>query len=397
MPSSTKGVCVPSRRFFLILSMLWLAGVAIRAPILAIPPVIPLIRTDLNMSGTEIGELSGIPMILLALAALPGSALIGRFGALRTLMIGLLITAIGSMLRGFSSTTAILFAATAAMGMGIAVAQPALPVMVRQWLPSRIGLGTATYSNGLIAGCIFPVAMTLTLIMPALTKSWQLDLMLWSIPSFAALLFLAVAAPRSEEHLSAAEKPASFLSGMDYGLVWRIGLIFGANNCIYFGTNAFLPPYLNAIGQPHLVTEALSAYNAMQLPGSLAVLAFASRVERRRWPYIAAGLCLVLNLAWLSASAGIWTIAAAGTLGFFSGTTLATGLMLPPLLSKPSEVARVAAAMFTLSYALAMVGSIAGGAVWDLFGHPRFAFFVLAVCALPLIVVTPTLDFKRQY
>jgi CP family cyanate transporter-like MFS transporter len=377
--------------------MLWLAGIATRMPILAIPPIIPFIRSELSMSGTEIGVLSGIPMILLALAALPGSVLIGWLGARHALLIGLLIAGIGSVLRGFASTTMLLFAATAVMGIGIAVTQPALPVMVTQWLPSRIAFGTATYSNGLIAGCIFPVAMTLTLVMPSLNNSWQLDIIFWSMPVFVTFIFLAIAAPRSHDIPWSTEIRRNFLSGIDYGLIWRIGLIFGANNCVYFGTNTFLPPYLIEIGQPQLVTGALTAYNIAQLPGSLAVLALASRVERRHWPYIGSGLFLVLNLVWLSTSAGVWTIAAAGTLGFFSGATFATGLMLPPLLSKPSEVARVAAAMFTVSYTVAMVGLVVGGAVWDLLGHPRFAFLMLAVCALPLIVITPTLKFKLEY
>jgi len=380
----------------MILSMLWLAGVAIRIPILAIPPVIPFIRTDLNMSGTEIGALSGIPMILLAFGALPGSALIGWLGALRAMLVGLLITAIGGALRGLASTTTILFAATAMMGMGIAITQPALPVMVWQWLPLRIGFGTAAYSNGLIAGCIFPVAMTLTLIMPTVNDSWRLDLIIWSLPVFATFVFLAVGAPRGNGPPHSAETPAGFFSGLDFSLIWRIGLIFGANNCVYFGINTFLPPYLIEVGQFNLVTEALTAYNTAQLPGSLLVLALANRMERRRWPYICAGVCLVLNLAWLATSTGVWTIAAATTLGIFSGITLAIGLMLPPLLSKPSEVARVAAAMFTLSYTLALIGSVAGGAMWDLLGHPRFAFLVLGICALPLIVITPTLNFTQR-
>ena len=41
-------------------------------------------------------ERTGLPVILLALAALPGSILIARFGALRTLMTGLLLTALGA-------------------------------------------------------------------------------------------------------------------------------------------------------------------------------------------------------------------------------------------------------------------------------------------------------------
>src|SRR5689334_8897648 len=93
------------KRLILVLSLLWLAGLAIRIPILVIPPLIPFIRTDLNMSGTAIGVLSGVPMIILALAALPGSALVGWFGALRAVLVGLLITTIGGALRGLASTT----------------------------------------------------------------------------------------------------------------------------------------------------------------------------------------------------------------------------------------------------------------------------------------------------
>jgi cyanate permease len=49
--------------------------------ILAVPPVILLIQTDLSLSGTEVGILSGLPVILFGIAALPGSLLVARFGA----------------------------------------------------------------------------------------------------------------------------------------------------------------------------------------------------------------------------------------------------------------------------------------------------------------------------
>jgi CP family cyanate transporter-like MFS transporter len=51
--------------------LLWLAGIALRLTILAVPPVISLIQSDLHLSGTEIGILSGLPMVLFACAALP--------------------------------------------------------------------------------------------------------------------------------------------------------------------------------------------------------------------------------------------------------------------------------------------------------------------------------------
>ena len=77
--------------------LLWLAGTGLRMTILAVPPVIPMIRDDLALSATEVGVLTGIPSVLFAVAAVPGSLLIARFGALATLIFGLLATAAGSV------------------------------------------------------------------------------------------------------------------------------------------------------------------------------------------------------------------------------------------------------------------------------------------------------------
>jgi cyanate permease len=89
-----------TRQFLLLVFLLWLAGNGLRITILAVPPVIPLIRTDLGMSETQVGILTGLPPVLFACAAVLGSLLIARFGALMTLIVGLLATAAGSALRG---------------------------------------------------------------------------------------------------------------------------------------------------------------------------------------------------------------------------------------------------------------------------------------------------------
>src|SRR5215468_3799112 len=85
---------------WLCLLLLWLAGNGLRITILAVPPVIPLLTADLHMSATEVGILGGLPAVLFAIAAIPGALMIARFGALHTLVFGLLATAAGSALRG---------------------------------------------------------------------------------------------------------------------------------------------------------------------------------------------------------------------------------------------------------------------------------------------------------
>ena len=60
--------------------LLWLAGNGLRLTILAVPPVMAMIRDDLRLSATEVGLLSSIPPAMFAIAALGGSLLVARMG-----------------------------------------------------------------------------------------------------------------------------------------------------------------------------------------------------------------------------------------------------------------------------------------------------------------------------
>src|SRR6185295_642052 len=52
----------------LALLLLWLAGIGLRLTILAVPPVLAIIRDDFGLSATEVGLLSSIPPALFAIA-----------------------------------------------------------------------------------------------------------------------------------------------------------------------------------------------------------------------------------------------------------------------------------------------------------------------------------------
>jgi MFS transporter, CP family, cyanate transporter len=82
-------------------------------------------------------------------------------------------------------------------------------------------------------------------------------------------------------------------------------------------------------------------------------------------------------------------------LGFIGAVVLTLGFALPALLSDSSDVARISAAMFTLSYSQALIASVLSGAAWDLGGSPSFAFLPTALNALPLLVVPFTIRFNR--
>src|SRR5205085_187162 len=231
------------RHVLIAVALLWLAGNALRLPILAVPPVLTPIQAELGMSGTQVGILSGLPVTLFALAALPGSLLIARIGAMPAVVAGLLFAAVGSACRGFVPDVAWLYAATIVMSAGIAVMQPALPAVVRQWLPERVGFATAVYTNGLIVGEIVPVAAMTTVVLP-LTGDWRSALAFWAAPLVVIAVMIMALAPRHHAARAQAGGPAHWWPDWRNPLVWRFGLMIGGANSAYFGSNAFLPGYL---------------------------------------------------------------------------------------------------------------------------------------------------------
>lgn len=380
-----------SRRNLLAVLLLWLTGVALRLSVLAVPPVTPHITAELKLSATGIGILGGLPITFFALAAVPGALLIARLGAYQTLLIGLLLNAIGCALRGTAPDALTLYAMTALMAAGIAMMQPALPPLVRQWLPGHVGFGTAVFTNGLLVGEIFPVALTLPVVMPLVGGSWRLALVFWAVPILliaAVVVLLRPPTPKTDVRI-----PTRWWPNWHDPLLWKLGLTFGTVNAMYFAGNAFLPDYLTALNRSDLISSALTALNLGQLPASLLMLAFADRLQGKIWPFGLMGVAALLSVIGLAATSGFWLVTSAAVLGFCCAGVLVLALALPPLLYPAEDVARVSAAMFTLSYGCAVIVPIISGLLWDLSGIPALAFVPIGLCAVLLIAWTPTFKF----
>lgn len=371
--------------------MLWLAGACLRLTVLAIPPIIPLLHADLHLSETGIGWLSSLPPMLFALAAVPGSLLIARLGAIRALLVGLVLNAIGAAARGVVADVAFLFASTIVMAAGVSVMQPALPPLVRAWFPHRIGFATAVYTNGLLLGEILVVALTIPLVLPLLGNNWRLNLALWSIPVFATALLVAVIAPK----LGAIENGISgkrlrWWPDWKDPLIWRLGLILGSVNTTYFVTNAFLPDYVTAVGRPDLISSALTSLNLAQLPASFLMLGFAGRLVTRPYAYITTALLCLASLVGMMLMKNAWIVFWSGLLGFANAVTLILAFALPPVLSAPEELHRTSAGMFTVSYGCAMVIAVLGGWLWDATQMPIAGLAPVALCEFVIIALAST-------
>jgi CP family cyanate transporter-like MFS transporter len=386
----------PLRRLLISLGLLWLAGAALRMTVLAVPPLLPLSHGDLALSETEIGTLAGLPALMFAAAAVPGSLIIARFGARGALIAGLLVTALAGAARAAASDVATLFAATLVMGGGIAVMQPALPPIVRAWLPDRIGFATAVYTNGLLIGEILAVSLTLPVVLPLAGGSWRAAIAFWGLPVLFTALLVALLGPRPTAAQSAQAGRRAWWPNWRDARIWQLGLLFGGVNSIYFSTNAFLPEYLNHVGAPEFIGSALTALNFGQLPASLLMLGLAGRLMGRPWAYGLAGLICLAGVFGVTLMSGLWVVFWAGLIGFGDAVAFVLILALPPLLSAPDDAHRTAAGMFTISYSCAVAIPIIGGLAWDASGIAPVAFVPIGLCALVIGALPFAIDFRRR-
>lgn len=383
----------PQSRVLTSLLLLWLAGNALRFTILAVPPVIPLIHDDLNLSATQIGILTGLPSMLLAFAAVPGSLLVARLGVRAALVTGLLINATGGALRGALPDVMWLYAMTIAMAAGVAIMQVTMPSAVRAWVPDRIGFATAVYTNGLLIGEILPVALMLILVLPLVHGSWQWGFVVWSVPVAIIALIILFAAPRPP--VNAAIVRRRWWPDWNSPLIWRLGIMLGTTNATYFATNAFIPDYLRLNGQSEWISPALTALNLGQLPASLLLLAVAGRLERKIWPYVACGVVCAAATAGIVYGTGPWIVVSAALQGFGGAAILILALALPPLLSPPEDVHRTTAAMFTISYSCAVIVPVISGLLWDVTGIAALAFLPIVLCGILLVFLAPAINHVR--
>lgn len=377
-----------------LLALLWLAGLYLRLPMLVAPPLAPVIGAELALNQSQIGALTTVPVLMLALGAMPGAAAIARLGAASTVALSLVLVALASSARGLAPPYGVLLAATALLGLGVAAMQPALPVLVQRWCPRRLALGSAVYMNGMLMGEFVGGGLTLPWVMPLVDGSWRAALVAWSLPALA----IAAAIPLGERlarRLADREAPwpePPAVTGARRGpwrdpRVWHLGIVLGAASAGFFGTNAYMGSVLAARGESELLARTLLWFNATQVVGSVAMLALGRALVGRRWPVLAAAWGVVLGLAGIGLGGTAVFLPAALLLGLCTCVQLILMVSLVPQAAPPAQAGPLAAGMFAVGYLLGFLVPLGGGALADLTGAPGAAILPMGVLAVAALAV----------
>jgi CP family cyanate transporter-like MFS transporter len=342
-----------------------------RLTMLAVPPLIPLIHREMGFDEKAVGALVSGPVLLLAIAAVPGSLLIAKLGLRGALLAGLGSVAVFGALRGLGPSAPVLFSATFLMGLGVAVTQPAFPALVREWFPRRIAIATAFYSNGILIGETLPTVLTTPVgVLPLAHGDWRWALATWSVLVACSAVAIAAAAPKRSTGPTIS---ARWWPNWRQGQAVRIGIVMGMASAAYFGANAYIPDFLDQTGRHDLISPTLALLNGSQLLTAPVVAL---------WPRLLTGRAGFIGSAAIMATAQLGLVLTpdrgvllwAFVLGFSTALAFVVVLSLPPRIAPPGDVARMSAAIFTLQYATAFVIPLVAGALWDATGRALLAF-----------------------
>lgn len=406
--SQDERITVTWRRI-IVCVLVTLVGFNLRSVILGVPPVLPLIQHDLRLSYAATGLLTAIPTLMLACGAWLSGLLIERIGGRACVTIGLVLLGAGALLRAFLPTAITLFLFTFLLSVGIALSQTAVPILARRWFPATIGFVTALFSDGLIIGEAVAAGATVPIMLQFLgSDGWMATFVLWGAPVIVLIVLwmwlapsartkgaIRVSTPEDAALLKTSQSDVESKPARVNAL--HLGIMLGANSLIYFGMNAWIASYNQAIHQAGQTSLALAILNAAQLPVSLGVTVVAQRIAGRRWPFLVSGAVCIFAIAGYVFTPAVLEPLWVALLGGSSALVFTLGIALPPLLASHDEVARLTGSTISLTYAVAFVGPFFGGVLWDIFHLPAVAFVPVALASVTLIILGALLPSRANF
>ncbi len=382
-----------------LLGLAWLAALNGRGPTLSLGPLLPLVQRDLGMTSSLAGLATSLPVILMGLMALPAGLLVDRAGSGRALAAALLGIGLGGGARAFVTGASGFLAATLVLGSGVAAMQAALPAIARATLPSRPGVATAVYFNGLTLGVFAGTALVPVLLAWSGQAGWRGVFAFWGAYGLVCSALWLLASP----HFSRAQGPSRFREGLLASIRAALRLpgfpatviAFGAQSAVFYTFVGWLPTEL--VRQGWTVKQA-SGPVALVAAGALAAgfgTPALTDLVGRRVVLLAAGITTAVAAAGVllapSQAAWLWAFLA----GF--GTTVAFGVALavPAELAPPERVGSAAGTLLTLGYTLSSLGPLPVGILLDLTGSTRSGWVYTLAVALTLTAAAARTPARR--
>ncbi|MCO6050962.1 MFS transporter [Mesorhizobium sp. RP14(2022)] len=358
VPSPPEAKTSTSARIILGASLVLIA-LNLRPLFSSASALLPEIQAQLALSSFAASLLTTLPVVCLGLFSPFAARFAGRIGSERTMLVVLVLLAIGTSLRGLSSIF-MLFVGTALAGACIAIGNVLLPALVKRDFPHRTALMTGLYTMALCAGAASAAGLTLPL-ERAFGGSMNAALAIWALPAaVVALIWL----PQVILTRGQTVRTRFTVSGLWRDrLAWNVTLFMGFQSALAYCVFGWLVPILRERGLDGVTAGAAVSVSVMVQAASCLVVPHLA-IKGRNQSALNVALCVIAVGALLGLLfAPLWTVWFWAVLqGIGQGGLIAAAMTVIVLRSRDSHVASHLSGMAQcVGYLLAASGPLLVG------------------------------------
>lgn len=180
---------------WVILALIWLSYCVFGLISRSLAPLVTPIVKDLGISYSQMGIIMGAWPMTYILVSLFGGIILDRWGAHKSLFIGICIIGLSSTLRYFAGGFGTMFIFVALFGMGGPIISIGAPKTISLWFKGRSrGTAVGIYTTAPWVGALVAFSMTNSVFMPLTDNNWRMALVIYGGFAFAAALLWLILA-----------------------------------------------------------------------------------------------------------------------------------------------------------------------------------------------------------
>lgn len=361
---------------------IYLASLNMRAGLVLIGPLIPILKNYYQLSTTAISFLAGIPI-----ACFAGTSIlmkqVSRIGSSNRIIKWALTTlTVALIARAFSGLIG-LYLFTFLMGISIAIMNYEIPAWVKRHSPGETGLITGIYVT--LMGLAGSIAIAVSVPLAQLNSlSWRFAMLPWMVVALLTSIYwwTKVTTAKSESQ----DLQISFWRSKAFRnpIAWCLALFFGTESMTFYATATWFPTILTT--KEFSLREAAVAVSVSGIIGSvvgLMVPHYVAKVKDQRLIILLVTILTGVSFFMITVQVGkvlyIWlTLSNIGISIIFPIV-----LMQSSFKSETPEATRNLSTMFqSLGYLLSATGPFVLGKAYDLTGSWDHAMYVIVVLTL---------------
>lgn len=244
---------------------IFLTALNLRAAVTALPPLVPRIQEALGIGSTLVGVLGMIPTAMFAFSAFVTPWLLRRLPLHRALLLAMVLTALGQVLRVLGPSFPMLLAGSVVTLFAIGATNALMPVTIRAHFPNHVPSMSTTYMVAMQIGMSVAPLFAEPL---AIHTNWQLSLASWAVlGAVAALAWLPLV-----RHGGAGGAAAASSQRHRRTPVWKtpigvgLAVMFGCTSLTTYSLMIFIPRmYVDAGAELQFGATMLAWWSALGL------------------------------------------------------------------------------------------------------------------------------------